>query len=218
MQSTVEAIVRINDGLKRFWSQASGWAPIAAAQLLNRSRLDWQVSLSHTLFRWLPPFRPDEAHGFIILGYANVGALVEGSLKLFFSVWYEDYRQDVDAIRKKERIVDPDALTIESLKILFDKRITKKFTSWIQHIQERRNAIHAFRSRPIGSQQDLKEDIRRYLEFLPLLSKLALGVEPPPVMVGMDGCPTSQPERRLNSESGHERVQPDPPTVLTARV
>jgi hypothetical protein len=166
MQSTVEAIVRINDGLKRFWSQASGWAPIAAAQLLSRSRLDWQVSLSHTLFRWLPPFRPDEAHGSIILGYANVGALVEGSLKLFFSVWYEDYRLDVDAIRKKGKIVDPDAVTIEPLKILFDKRITKKFTSWVQRIQERRNAIHAFRTRPIGSQQDLKEDIRRYLEFL----------------------------------------------------
>src|SRR5574341_1099327 len=52
-----------------------------------------------------------------------------------------------------------------------------------------------------------------------LLSKLALVVEPPPAMVGLDGRPTSQPERRLNSESVHERVQPDPPaTLLPARL
>src|SRR3990170_3580569 len=56
------------------------------------------------------------------------------------------------------------------------------------------------------------------LYYNPLLSKLGLEVEPPPAMVWMDGCPTPQPERRLNSESVHERVQPAPPALLASRL
>jgi hypothetical protein len=51
-----EIIARIellNGKLARFWKAAHGWAPIEAAGLLSKARLDWQVSLSSPLRNWL---------------------------------------------------------------------------------------------------------------------------------------------------------------------
>ena len=46
---------------------------------------------------------------------ANVGALVEGQLKLFLSAYYKDYVSDAEAIRKKGAVIDPDVASLESL-------------------------------------------------------------------------------------------------------
>jgi len=60
IDKVIEHIASLNRGLKEFWSSAKGWAPIEAAQLLTKSRLDWQVSLSHSLRLWFSP-SPDNA-------------------------------------------------------------------------------------------------------------------------------------------------------------
>jgi hypothetical protein len=74
-----------------FWKSAHGWAPISAANLLNRSALEWQVSLAESLTRWVGR----TLEGDLILAWANLSALVEGQLKLFLSVYYHDYKKDV---------------------------------------------------------------------------------------------------------------------------
>ncbi len=166
-EEVVNRIVTLNDGLRQFWMQADGWAPIKAAQLLSKSRLDWQVSLSICLNQWLAKPLPDDESGRLILAWTNLGSLVEGTMKLFLSVWYEDYKHDVEAIKKKGRLIDPDGLKLESMRQFFRKRIWgKEWDAWIQHIQQRRNAIHAYEDRDIGTFNEFFYDVRKYLEYL----------------------------------------------------
>ena len=108
----VNRIITLNDGLRRFWTEADGWAPIEAAQLLSKSRLDWQVSLSKCLKVWLAEPLPGDESGCLILAWTNLGSLIEGTMKLFLSVWYKNYKNDIEAIRKKGRLIDPDSLSL----------------------------------------------------------------------------------------------------------
>ena len=92
-------------------------------------------------------------------------------MKLFVSVWYNDYKVDADAITKKGSVQDPDGITLELLRQFFKKKIWASTASdnwdpWIQRIQSRRNAIHAFKDREIGNHTDLLTDIRNYLKLL----------------------------------------------------
>jgi hypothetical protein len=163
----VGRIVRLNEGLRNFWSKADGWAPIEAAQLLSKSRLDWQVSLSACLKLWLDKSSSTDEAGRLILGWANLGSLIEGSLKLFLSVWYEHYRNDVEAIIRKGRLQEPDGLQLEPLRQFFRKRIwDDKWDQWVEHVQHRRNAIHAYKDRDIGTHEVFTADMRTYLQLL----------------------------------------------------
>jgi hypothetical protein len=163
----VRRIVSLNDGLRNFWSNADGWAPIQAAQLLSRSRLDWQVSLSACLNLWLDKSSSINENGRLILGWANLGSLIEGSMKLFLSVWYEHYKNDVEAIKRNGKLQHPDGLQLEPLRQFFRKRIWDDiWDKWVEHIQHRRNAIHAYKDRDIGTHDEFLADIRTYLKFL----------------------------------------------------
>ena len=94
----VEKIISLNDKLSAFWASAHGWAPEDAANLLSKSRLDWQVSLSETLHLWID--RDPMTDGELILAWANLGALLEGTLKLFFSIYYSDFQTDIEALKR----------------------------------------------------------------------------------------------------------------------
>ena len=85
--------------LARFWKAAHGWAPIEAAGLLSKARLDWQVSLSSSLRNWLRDPPAALSDGDLILAWTNLGALIEGTLKLFLSVYYNDFQADVENLK-----------------------------------------------------------------------------------------------------------------------
>ncbi|MGR3177477.1 MAG: hypothetical protein ACUZ8E_05435 [Candidatus Anammoxibacter sp.] len=164
---TISRIIKLNEGLTKFWSQADGWAPVEAAELLSKSRLDWQVSLSHCLKKLPSKWSSNDESGNLILGWVNLGSLVEGTLKLFLSVFYNDYKNDVNAIIKRNRLQDPDGLLLEPLKQFFRKKIwDKDWDDWISLVQQRRNAIHAFKSREIGTKEELLKEISKYLDLL----------------------------------------------------
>lgn len=101
---TAREIALLVRAMMDFWKSSNGWPPIEASSLLDRSMLEWQVSLSDCLEKWAG----DLTQGERILAWANIGALVEGQLKLFLAVYYLDYIKDVDAIvdRKTGSIVD----------------------------------------------------------------------------------------------------------------
>jgi hypothetical protein len=172
LQAVVEDIILRNEEIKRLWSDVFGWAPLEAANLLSRSRLDRQVALSRTLMLWIPPQLDREcpdAEARLILAWANLGALVEGTLKWFACVFYEDYCKDANAIRDKGILVDPDGLAFERLRHFFQKAVWTEYDNydqWILEVQLRRNAIHAFKDRDIGTFDDYYESIRMYREFL----------------------------------------------------
>ncbi|WP_041917333.1 hypothetical protein [Desulfitobacterium dehalogenans] len=169
LKEVVGRIIDFNYSLRDFWSSAKGWAPPEAADLLTRSRLDWQVSLSHCLNLWLEETVSEEADGRLILAWSNLGSLVEGTMKLLLSVFYKDYLNDVEQVKKRGKLVEPDQLELEQMRQFFNKRIWKpedSWDEWILHIQWRRNAIHAFKDREIGSFDEYRNDLRMYLKFM----------------------------------------------------
>lgn len=102
-------IATLTRNIMTFWSSANGWAPIDTANLLSRSMLEWQMSLAQSLTRW----PSTDSTGDLILAWANLGALVEGQLKLFLCVFYDDYKRDVDGIVRKMERIDPDTAALE---------------------------------------------------------------------------------------------------------
>jgi hypothetical protein len=150
-----------------FWKEAHGWAPVEAAALLNKSMLEWQKSLAGCLPKWTGPLSDGE----LILAWTNVGALVEGQLKLFLSVFYEDYAKNLDAAIKDKngRLKDPDGLSLEPLRVFFDKHIwqpNEKWDEWISLVQHRRNAIHVFKAKTLGDSVELHQTLQTLLLFV----------------------------------------------------
>jgi hypothetical protein len=153
--------------MMKFWKNAHGWAPNEAAELMNKSMLEWQESLAGTLSYWTG----DLTDGELILAWANIGALVEGQLKLALSVHYLDYigNPAVAIKNKKGTILDPDGVTLEPLRVYFKQNIWSsddEWDQWINHIQQRRNALHAFKAKPIGSAEEVHASMKTLLEFV----------------------------------------------------
>jgi hypothetical protein len=176
--SVVEVVDRIetlNRNLAHFWRTANWWAPIEAAGLLSRSRLDWQVSLSRCLRLWIktPPDRLED--GELILAWANLGSLTEGTMKLFLSVYYHDYQKDIDGLKKvkaydneNQEPFSPDGLSFEAMRVYFKngELLGAKIDTYVELVQQRRNAIHAYKHRPIGDDQEFQAAVLSYLRML----------------------------------------------------
>ena len=177
----VDEIIETNWEISTSWSKAHGWAPIEAAELMSKSRLDWQVELSRTLHVWIQTLDSDVANGHLILGWANLGALVEGTMKWFLSIYYNDYRADVEALKNKnDNVVSPDGQSLEPLRQFFRKRIWQNSDSWddwVLMIQQRRNAIHAYKHRELGTTHEYIVAVIEYYDFL---SELNSRVPPSP--------------------------------------
>lgn len=142
-----------------------------AAALLSKSRLDWQVELSKTLHLWLVSPESDRRHAHLILGWANVGALVEGTMKWFLSVFFSDYANSIDALKSRRTgiAISPDEQSLEPLRQFFHKQIWERgdrWNKWVELVQSRRNAVHAFKHRELGTHPELVEAIEDYFDFL----------------------------------------------------
>jgi hypothetical protein len=171
----IDRIESLNLKLAGFWKDAHGWAPIEAAGLLNKARLDWQVSLSSSLRNWLRDPPGVLSDGDLILAWTNLGALIEGTLKLFLSVYYIDFQADVENLKaagafdhKAQSSKSPDGLTLEPLRKYVAARdlIGASGDALVKLVQERRNAIHAFKERPIGDSAEFWGAVRDYLAML----------------------------------------------------
>ncbi|WP_045226941.1 hypothetical protein [Methyloterricola oryzae] len=165
--SAIDKIIRVTKAQEQFWSRSHGWAPSAAADLLAEARLDRQLSFTHTLYDYLPPFPPDVAEARQILGYITLRSLCEGALKLFFSVWFNDYRKDQDAVYDRKRtLLSPEDIAFDRLIALYAKKGDFKFEPFLRRVQRRGNAIHHFCDRDIGTQSGLIADIVEFKAFL----------------------------------------------------
>jgi hypothetical protein len=168
---TVDKIVELNEHIRSFWSKSHGWSPIDAANLLSKSRLDWLVSLSHSLYKWEENPGEKAKHGDLILAWANLGALVEGSMKFFLSVYYHNYKVDNNAIMQRGQQVEPDGAMFNGLRLFFKKSVwndveLKDKNDWLKEVQGKRNAIHAYRDRDIDDFHSFRHHVKKYLSFL----------------------------------------------------
>ncbi|KQL55275.1 hypothetical protein AN964_18340 [Heyndrickxia shackletonii] len=170
-KETVDKIVELNKHIRSFWSNAHGWAPIDAADLLSKSRLDWLVSLSYSLYKWEINPQNEAEYGDLILAWANLGTLVEGSMKFFLSVFYEDYKNDINAMKRRGQQVDPDGAMFDGLRTFFEKSVwidteRQDKNDWLKEIQAKRNAIHAYKDREIDDFNTFRNQVKKYLSFL----------------------------------------------------
>jgi hypothetical protein len=172
-EETCTAIFQETTKIMEFWKHNSaGWAPAEAAELLTRSMLEWQSSLAESLKIWLGC----KSEGELILAWVNLGSLVEGFLKLFLCVYYKDYAKDDAAAREKKsnHLIDPDGQELESLRVFFTKKVWHSddefdWDPWIRKIQQRRNTVHAYKKREIGSFEEWYGDLRIHLVFIMFL-------------------------------------------------
>jgi hypothetical protein len=175
VRDAIEEIVNIYQDHNFFWKNASGWAPQEADVILSKSRLDWLHSLSEALYIWTETYRTTtDNDGKLILAWANLGALLEGGLKLFLSIYFLDYKNSSN--HKKDRqgnLKDPDMLQLEELKvfILKEKIFDKKWNDFISLVQKRRNAIHAYKDREIGNWDEFFNSVIKLCEFTKIIKE-----------------------------------------------
>lgn len=169
----VDDIVLLNSRICEFW-QDGGWAPRDAAELLQEAKLDWQIELSRTLSLWLDPGPPGEQQARLILAWANLGTLVEGTLKWFLCVYRNDYGTNPLLKRfgpqKGQLIEPPEAMLNELIQYfssnVWTERQEREWYDWCREVQQRRNAIHAFEDHNLGTHEELLEGVCAYKEFL----------------------------------------------------
>lgn len=174
IQAAISEIVRLNAKIANFWSDARGCAPPRAYEVLSRSRLERQVSLSKTLDIWVTPPTKELSDGELILAWANLGSLLEGTMKTLLAVYAEDYLDDLENARKAGAVTKngiskpPDSLTLEQLKIYFREQrlLTETELRLVERIQKYRNVLHAFKDSPLGNQQEFLESILGYAGML----------------------------------------------------
>lgn len=152
----------------RSWKDTHGISPNAVSNKLDNAMLDWISELTDTLDIWLSKC-PNLTDGELILARVNLGSLVESWLKFFYCIYLDDYRSK--PIKKRQAPIDPDhrAVSFEDLKqysrnILWSKG--DNIDSWVEKIQQYRNAVHSFLFREIGTPQEFVSDIKVYCEFI----------------------------------------------------
>lgn len=166
LKTAVDDIIRINAFLDDFWGNG-GWASGNAARLLTESRLDRQVGLSRTLTLWLDPPNDNDSEGRLILAWANLGALVEGTMKWFLCVFEKDYANSPETDRHGNRI-EPDNVWFAKLCRYFVDEVgqTPEFDRLCTRVRRRRNAIHAYSDHSIGTWAEWNESVIDYRRFL----------------------------------------------------
>ncbi len=146
--------------------KARGWAPDAVADITEKAGLDWLDSLTDTLEIWKERANGNMSDGELILAYVNLGILVEGWMILLLTVYREDYQKDAkrNCLPDKLRFVELEDFCGE--QVWNDDSDKQKWTTWVKKIRERRNAVHAFKRRDIGTVKELKADLEKYDSFI----------------------------------------------------
>ncbi|AMD59430.1 hypothetical protein AWN88_14250 [Agrobacterium tumefaciens] len=175
-ETYVDDIVTVQAGLADFWSNAHGWTPADGAALLASARLDWTPSLARSLHRWAQPVAL--ADGDLILAWANLGSILESSLRLFLGVYITDYRnsrEDLEAINAIEQRganqgqpYPPSSIQFEKIRQLLSRReiFPANDLTFVGLVQSRRNAIHAFNNREIGNAEEFRSAVAIYRVFI----------------------------------------------------
>lgn len=154
------------------WKDVHGIAPDNAAKKLDIAMLDWQSELTKTLKIWIDKGL-DMTVGELILARANLGAVVESWLRFFYCVFYDDYINQ-PMKNKKGQILEPEKdMRFEDLKkfstgILWDDEKSKDYI-WVDSIQKKRNAIHSFTYKDIGTPLDFLLDVDYLCEFVDMI-------------------------------------------------
>lgn len=171
VDSAIDQIIASNERIRRFWTEeASGWSPKETAELMENSRVDRLVSLSRSLRLWTRPYADADQEGRLILAWANLGILVEGTMTWFLCVFESDYAQQ--PMKTKTGFgLQPNRLRFEEMSRFFRQHVwtarqVAEWDDWLSMVRDRRNSVHAFNHREIGTWSEWNEAVVRYHDFI----------------------------------------------------
>ena len=167
LRDRYDVLVILTNNAALIWKEARGIAPDSAADKLDVAMLAWQSDLTKTLKIWIDKGLA-MTNGEMILACANLGAVVESWLKFFYCVHYEDYCKS-PITDKKGKMIAPEKASFDNLKDFSSGKLWVDVSSpeyaWVDSVQHKRNSIHSFRYRDIGTPQDFLDDIDHLYAF-----------------------------------------------------
>lgn len=151
------------------WKEAYGIAPDSVANKLDGAMLEWQSELTKSLKIWIDKGLAMTT-GELILARANIGAVVESWLKFFYTVYYEDYMNSSPFKDRNGNVIEPESVKFENLKNFSTGKLWDDNTSldykWVDSVQNKRNAIHSFQYKEIGTPCEFLEDVNHLYAFV----------------------------------------------------
>ena len=167
-RSNFEILKIITNNYSLLWNNVHGIAPDNAALKLDDAMLDWQCELTNALEIWIDKGL-SMTEGELILARANLGSIVESWLKFFYCVYYDDYCKN-PITKGKGKIIEPEKASFEDLKCFSTGKLWDDTNSpdyiWVDSVQYKRNAIHSFKYRDIGTAEDFLKDIEHLYKFV----------------------------------------------------
>lgn len=171
IESCFEILKNKTESTCLMWKDVHGYAPDKVANILDSAMLEWQIELTDALEIWIDKGL-NMTNGELILARVNLGAVVESWLRFFYTIYREEY--DKDPVKRKNKNLSPEnTLTFDdmvnySTGILWDDETSEDYR-WLNSIRNKRNAIHAFMYRDIGTPTDFLNDIVYMCHFVELL-------------------------------------------------
>ena len=134
--------------------------------------LDWQVELTNSLWHWVS-LGDGISIGDLILARINIGMLIEAWLKIFFTIYSEDYRNDNSRviINNKNEKIEINKLNLDKLIDFFVTKVDPKLSH--QHCPIPDGSLKLLEKVEIASFfQHRKNEIKDYRCFKEWLNKI----------------------------------------------
>ena len=170
---TFDFIIPKTNNTTLLWEEAAKESipPQSVEKKIDDAMFCWMRELTRALRLWTDK-GSEMTQGELILARVNIGSIVESWLKFFYCVYNDDYQQNPRTNRKGD-VIEPNNLTFEQLKqysanILYQPG--DSWEVWIDGVQRKRNAIHAFNFRDIGTATDFYDDVEKLNEFINLIT------------------------------------------------
>ena len=172
MHDTLDFIIQKTNNTTLIWKEAAQQSipPESAAKKIDEAMLDWMRDMTKALRIWTDKGY-SMSEGELILARVNLGSLVECWLKFFYCAYNEDYQQNPK--RKKKKTIETNDLSFDNLRtysygILYEAE--DDWDDWVKGVQKKRNAIHLFNKKDIGTVDDFYDDVEQFFKFLELIT------------------------------------------------
>lgn len=111
--------------------------------------------------------------GELLLAYVNLGSIVESWLRHFYTAYNNDYKSN--PIKSKNKTTKNswkeasfDDLQKYSIGILW-KNKNDRLYQWVDSIRDKRNAVHSYLRKELGTPQNFINDIDYLKDFIKLI-------------------------------------------------
>lgn len=163
-----EIKIRTNNN-EILWNNIHGIATEDTANIMDKAMLNWLTELTNTLEIWINKGL-NLTTGELILARTNLGSIVEFLLRHFYTAYYEDYQNNPitnknNVAKNAQKDASFDELKKFSIGILW-KDDTDPMYKWVDSIQHKRNAIHSFLYKEIGTPTEFLNDVDFLLDFI----------------------------------------------------